>query len=163
MTDSPGRLRGLPSEAKTAISFFYLYCIVGPVVNFAFHVMRVGTGLPSAREYYQGTPDWPAKSALEVLETTHFHLWIQGVVFFLAAFVFSMGRLPSPRWRFRLVVIGFASSILHVVSPLFARIGGMVPVACVFAGAAGTTLSLWTYALFVLVDMWRDPARAQRS
>lgn len=156
-------LRTLPREARLVISIFFVLCALGPFVNASYHALKVGIGIESAADYYQGDGDVPQKSLLEVVETAHFHIWIQTVVFFLAAFIFSLSGRPSSHWKTFLIVMGFGSSFLHIVSPLVARMAPRVTVSLVLAGAVGTTLSLWMYAYFVLGDLWGSgPRRSDR-
>ncbi|MBI2891364.1 MAG: hypothetical protein HYY13_11345 [Nitrospirae bacterium] len=152
-------LRKLPVETRLTISLFLAFCLAGPFVNALYHILKVGVGLDSGTVHYQGNGDLPPKSFLEMVETTHFHTWIQAVVMFLASLLFSLTGQLGPRRRGGLVVAGYGFVLLHLISPFLARLAVPGGTLLVLASAVGITFCLWLYAGFVLREIWSAPGR----
>ena len=146
------RLSQAPREVRLVYTGFLTFALVGLMTIGLFQTMQIGVRLSQVASYYSGGETGSAmtfpKTFGQLLEVTHFHSFIMGVVFLilghlllatdiapcwkggllLGAFAGSMGDLAGV-WLIRYVSMGFA--IVHVLSwlALWIGYGGMLVIA----------------------------------
>jgi hypothetical protein len=155
------RLGGAPREVRLVYTGFVGFTLVGLVTIGLFQGVQIGVRLSEVAAYYHGGETETAmtfpKTFIQLLEVTHFHAFIMGVVFLilghltlatgltnywqagllLSAFVGSLGDLAGG-WLIRYVSTGFATLQLLSWLTLWVGYGGMVVAA------------MW--------EMWGNPA-----
>jgi hypothetical protein len=155
------RLGGAPREVRLVYTGFLGFISVGLVTIGLFQAVQIGIRLSEVAAYYHGGETETAmsfpKTFVQLLEVTHFHAFIMGVVFLilrhltlamglssywkgallLSAFAGSLGDLAGG-WLIRYAWTGFA--VLQLLSWLafWAGYGGMV------------VATIW--------EMWGNPA-----
>ena len=158
-------LRRAGTSIKVLITSFLLTVSVAVVVGVINYRLRTGLGVDGAVTWYRGNeatagPTDPVlyeKTALELLDATHAHLFGQAFLLFLLAHLFALTPVrPSVKmWAY---IAAFASVaidtsvpwLIRFVSPAFAP---LQPI--------GLALLIGTFLLFVLAplrEMWLRPA-----
>ena len=154
-------LRRAGTSIKVLITAFLLTVSVAVAVGVVNYRLRTGLGVQGAVDWYRGNeatagPAEPLlyeKTALELLDATHAHLFGQAFLLFLLAHVFALTPVRSSvkPWAY---VAAFASVaidtsvpwLIRFVSPAFAP---LQPI--------GLGLMIGTFLLFLLVplrEMW---------
>jgi hypothetical protein len=143
------RLRAAPREIRLVYTGFLGFVLVGLVTIGLFQAVQIGVRLSAVAAYYHGGETETAitfpKTFIQLLEVTHFHAFVMGVVFLilghltlatglsscwkggllLSAFAGSLGDLAGG-WLIRYVWTGFAALQLLSWLALWAGYGGMV-------------------------------------
>lgn len=150
-------LRRAPTHAKVLITAFLstvsLAIAVG-VVNY-----RVRTGLSSggaALWYRGGAAGLEEKSALELLDATHPHLFGQAFLFFVLCHLFALTPVRADR-KVVLFSLSFLSVVLDAATPWLIR---YVSPAFGWLQVAGTVLMVGCFLVLVVVplrEMWLRP------
>jgi hypothetical protein len=100
-----------------------------------------------------------AKSARQVIETFHFHMFSVPVCLLIVGHLFMMCRWST---RSKVMVLALASlaTLAHLFGPVLVRFASGA-FAALFVASALAMTALWTLMLLVpLVEMWRpSPAR----
>src|SRR5919204_4145345 len=146
----PGfRLSQAPWETRFVYTAFLGFTLIGLITIGMFQGVQIGVRLSEVAAYYRGgetrtTMTFP-RTFVQLLEVTHFHAFIMGVVFLvlghlllatglssrwkggflLSAGVGSMGDLAGG-WLIRYVSAGFALLQLLAWMALWAGYGGML-------------------------------------
>lgn len=116
------KLRDLNSGMKLITASFLALVLAGYVTGFLMGVLKSGLGIEALATYYRGDEAqmiYP-KSALELLEVTHFHLLSMPVVFMIVAHLMMMTCIKL-KWRIFMIVLGFVGMILDLTSPWLIR------------------------------------------
>ena len=131
---APGYLlRHARVEVRLIYSGFLLLALVGMLTMAAFQLRQVGPTPARIASYYRGGDRggemaFP-KTFRELVEVTHFHSFIMGVVYLVLAHLFIATGV-HPRWKLRLVVVAFIGLAGDLIAPWLIRYGasGFAPV-----------------------------------
>jgi hypothetical protein len=147
-------LRSLQPSTRIALTWFLLFSLVSYGVMIGLAAMRSGFTTSSVASYYAGGGDRYPKTAGELLELTHFHLFSMPLLLFVQGHLFLMTRWPMglKRW---IVAAAFVGVALDLAAPWL--------VLCVSRELAFTKLaarallgpSLLLLTIAPLVEMWR--------
>lgn len=150
-------LKKIPTEQKVVITFFCLYCILGPFVNFAYYMSKVGIGIEPALKNYKGSPEeqLPPQSVAFFFETMHFHLWSQAVVLLILTFLFTFVSFLNTRIKIIIILTVFFSSIGHILLPSFTRFFSDMFVYFLFIFVIILSLSLLLVPSAIIYDIWK--------
>jgi hypothetical protein len=103
------RLSQLQNDAKLVYTGFLVFMGLGFSTLALFQLVRIGPTLHRIAVHYRGGELEQAmafpKSFAELLELTHFHTFIEGVVFLILAHLVIATDIPR---RFKMVLIGLA-------------------------------------------------------
>jgi len=157
-------LRDARLEIRLVYTGFLLLVLVGMVTMAAFQVHHIGPTPSSVAAYYRGGEvggqlTFP-KTFRELVEVTHFHSFIMGVVYLVLAHLFVATPL-RPAVKQALIVLTFAGLLGDLLAPWVIRY-----VAAAFAYLQlGAWLAQWIgFGAFVVVpigEMWFSNGRAE--
>ena len=150
-------LRKLDVEQKAAISFFCLYCIFGPFINFAYHSYKIGIGFDKMLKHYYGSAEelLPPQSLTSLLEIMHFHTWGQASVLLILTLVFSFVSLFSSRVKVVIIITAFLSSMGHIFNPLLTRYVSNIFIYPLFLSTLLLSVLIIFVSSVVLIDIWK--------
>jgi hypothetical protein len=127
--------------------------VPGFVSNLLLSHAKTGWSYSGLIEYYRGLESGYPKTYLELLETTHFHIFSMPVVFLILAHVFLMCSW-SYRWKIGVVILSFLGIIIEVSGPwLITYVSPDFSVLMVFSGIV-LAISLLIYILVPIYEMW---------
>lgn len=156
-TDAHYRLFAARREIKLIYSGFLFFASVGMLTIGLYQFKRIGATYDLVVAYYRGGDlgqemAFP-KTFTQLLETTHFHAFLMGIVFLVLAHIFIATSLSSRvKWSF--LSLAFFSSLgdiagiwlIRYLSPVFA----VLQLAC--------WLAMWLgYGMLILAplyEMW---------
>lgn len=161
------RLSTLPSGMKVIYTLFLIFITAGYATNFFLQYAKTGFTYRGVVEYYCGTLDAgeagtgegeglrlrEPMSAVEILLTTHMHLFIMPVIFLILVHMFFMTSLGHG-WKMAGMVLPFLGLAMDLACPWLIRF-----VAPEFAAAKLGAVALMAFAFVCLVliplyDMW---------
>jgi len=111
-------------EIRSIYTAFLLFAFVGHLSFVSIVVYRIGFSYDQVVEHYLGGEDeeemiFP-KDFPELLEVTHFHAYIEGIVLLVLTHIFV--AIPiSPAWKRGIIGLAFGSTFLDLLSPWFIR------------------------------------------
>ncbi len=163
---TPGfRLRRAPRESRLVYTGFLGFALVGLLTIGIFQAVQIGVQLSAVATYYRGGETESAmtfpKTFVQLLEVTHFHAFIMGVVFLILGHLLLATGL-SGRWKLGLLISAFAGSMGDLAGSWLIRY--------VASGFALLQLSAWL-VLWVgyggmiaaaLREMWGNPPSIAR-
>jgi hypothetical protein len=127
------RLTQLSREVKWVYTGFLIFVGLGFCTNGLFQVTRIGVTLDRIALYYRGgeleqSMTFP-KTFAQLLELTHFHMFIMDVIFLILAHL-VLATAISPRLKTGLIILACAGSLgdiasywlIRYVSPAFAAL-----------------------------------------
>lgn len=114
---------------KLAFSFFILFILLGLVSSVALYHQQFAFSTDTVADYYQGNKGeknvdqfYVKKSYRELLEVTHFHVFIMPVVYLALVHLYFLS--PQPDLEKNLVtVFTFGGLLLEVTAPWLVRYG----------------------------------------
>jgi ABC-type enterobactin transport system permease subunit len=109
-------LQSLQWSTRFVYTLFLAFSLAGYVVMIALATQRSGFSASSISTYYAGDGVQYAKTAGELLEVTHFHLFSMPLLLFVQGHLFLMTRWPR-RLKIALVVAAFAGAALDLAAP----------------------------------------------
>lgn len=149
------------SQARRAIKVIYsgflVFVGLGLCTNGLFQFVHIGPTVHRVATYYRGGNLGPAmvfpKTFVQLLELTHFHTFIMGVIFVILAHLLVATRLAS-RMKAALICLAFAGSLgdvasywlIRYLSPLFALLQLLSWVGMWLGYGGMIVMALW--------DMW---------
>jgi len=156
-----GGLKSLQWSTRFVYSLFLVFSLASYVVMIALAGQRSGFSTASVADYYAGGGDRYAKTAGELLEVTHFHLFSMPMLLFVQGHLFMMTRWPR-RLKIALVVAAFAGAALDLAAPwmvlyLSRDWAVLKMLARMLLGPA-----LAAFAIVPLHEMWRRDANEPR-
>jgi hypothetical protein len=117
-------LRHAKLEVRLVYTGFLLLALVGMVTMGAFQVYHIGPSPSRAAAYYRGGESGGqmtfAKTFRELVEVTHFHSFIMGMVYLVLAHLFLATGVSAGVKR-GVIVIGFVGLFGDLVSPWLIR------------------------------------------
>ncbi|HEY7535975.1 MAG TPA: hypothetical protein VH878_08510 [Thermodesulfobacteriota bacterium] len=146
-------LSSIPQGIKIITTVFLLFIVPGLVTNILIAHAKTGWGYDGVVEYYRGVESGYAKSYLELLETTHFHIFSMSVVFLILAHVFLMCSW-SYRIKITVIIISFLAMLGEICSPwLITYVSPKFTVLMILSGIS-IALSLLIYITIPMYEMW---------
>jgi len=145
-------------EIRFIYSAFLAFALVGHLSFVAIAAYHVGPGYEQVVEHYLGGDDeeemiFP-KDFPELLEVTHFHAYIEGIVLLVLTHIFV--AIPiSPGWKRGIIGLAFGSTFLDLLSPWFIRY--LTPSAAFGQIAAwlGMGISYFPLTLMPVYYLWK--------
>src|SRR5919109_1713914 len=148
------RLGGAPREVRLVYTGFLGFILVGLVTVGLFQAVQIGVRLSEVAAYYHGGETEAAmtfpKTFIQLLEVTHFHAFIMGVVFLILGHLLLATGL-SNRWQKGLLLSALAGSMGDLAGTWLIRY--------VSAGFALLQLLAWLlfwigYGGMLIASMW---------
>lgn len=100
------------------------------------------------------------KSPRQVMEGTHFHIFVVPILFLIIAHLFVMGSQKRP-FKIGVVILAFASTLIHLFAPILIRFVSPVFAHLVFPSALLMAVT-WIYLTASPVyEMWRPVPSAK--
>lgn len=152
-------LRSLQPSTRFVYTFFLAFSLASYVVMIALAAPRSGFSPASVSAYYAGGDGRYAKTAGELLEVTHFHLFSMPLLLFVQGHLFLMTRWPRGL-KLAIVIAAFAGCALDMGAPwLVVYVSPDLAVTKLLARAL-LGPALIAFALVPLYEMWwaRDAA-----
>lgn len=110
-------------EIRWIYSLFLVFALVGHLSFIAISVYRIGPGFADIVAHYRGSEEGEMafpKEFITLLEVTHFHAYIEGIVLLVLAHLFVAAPL-SQRMKLGVVGVSFGSTFLDLTSPWTVR------------------------------------------
>lgn len=148
------RLRYARVEVRIVYSGFLLLILVGMATLAALQLYHIGLSPDRIAAFYRGGELGGqmafAKTVRELVETTHFHAFIFGVVYLVLAHLF-IATSVSPSLKTALVLLGLVALLIDLLAPWLIRF--------VAGGFAYLLMLAWlaewvSFAAFIGVPMW---------
>jgi hypothetical protein len=160
-------LQGANAHLKMLYTFFLVFVLIGLATNVAYGVSRIGLTPGAVADYYagpQGDGDDDdsmlfGKEFGELLNTTHFHAYIQGVVLLILTHLY-VGAPGSYVVKTGVILAGFVSCLGDILTPWLVRYasGGFAPLMLLWW--TGIFVSFLTMILVSLWAMWGPRSRS---
>jgi hypothetical protein len=148
------RLRHARLEVRVVYSGFLLLTLVGMATMAAFQMYHIGLSPARIATFYRGGElDGQmvfAKTLRELVEMTHFHAFIFGVIYLVLAHLF-IATSVTPTVKMGLVILGFVGFFSDLLAPWLIRFvaAGFAPLALI------AWLSEWiSFGAYVGVPLW---------
>jgi len=157
-------LRDARMEIRLIYTGFLLLALVGMVTMAVFQLYHVGPTPTRVATYYRGGERGAEmafpKTFRELVEVTHFHSFIMGIVYLVLAHLF-VATAVQPALKRWLIVVAFAGLAGDLLSPWLVRY-----VAAAFASVQiASWLAEWVgFGAFIAVpiaEMWFSHGRAE--
>lgn len=148
------RLRHARLEVRLVYSGFLLLTLVGMATMAAFQFYHIGVSPGRIAAFYRGGELGGqmafAKTLRELVEMTHFHAFIFGVIYLVLAHLF-IATSVAPKVKVTLIVLGFAGLFADLLAPWLIRF-----VAAEFAPLALCAwLAEWiSFSAYIGVPLW---------
>ncbi len=109
-------------QLKWVYTFFLVFVLIGLLTNVAYGLFRIGLGYSAVAGYYRGAEQGMqfGKEFGELLNTSHFHAYIQGVMFLILTHLYA-GTQASDGVKAAVVTVAFVSSVGDIVTPWLVR------------------------------------------
>ncbi len=152
------RIGNAPVEIKWIYTFFLIFLIVGfaTIVGYAF--LQIGFAPQTVAEHYRGSVEGGegmafAKSFSALLETTHFHAFIMGIIYLTLAHLFVATETPR-KLKLGLIASGFAFTFLDLLLPWVIRYGSAALAPALLVSWVGQWVAYMGMILISLYDLW---------
>lgn len=148
------QLRNARFEVRLVYSGFLLLAMVGMATMAGFQLHHIGLSPERIAAYYRGGDMGGqmafAKTVRELVEVTHFHSFIFGIVYLVLAHLFIATSINA-NLKLWMIVVGFLALFFDLLAPWLIRFGA--------AGFAWLTLFAWagewvSFAAFIGVPLW---------
>ncbi len=110
-------------EIRLIYSLFIVFALVGHLSFILISVKRIGPTVSDIVRHYRGDPgsemSFP-KEFMELLEVTHFHAYIEGILLLVLAHLFAAVPL-SKRVKMMVIATAFFSTFLDLSAPWLIR------------------------------------------
>lgn len=158
------QLRDARLEVRLVYTGFLVLTLIGMLTMAAFQLYHIGPTASRVAAYYRGGESGAemsfAKTFRQLVEVTHFHSFIMGVVYLVLAHLFIATPL-TPTVKRCFIVLAFAGLAGDLIAPWLIRYAT--------AGFAYLQLSAWAaewigFAAFIgvpIVEMWFGNGRAE--
>jgi hypothetical protein len=142
-------------NTKLIITYFLVFMLAASAFSIYMSYERTRLGSDGAAHYYRGDEERMmfAKERTELIETTHFHLFITPIVVLTVGHLFLMSAW-SRRWKRFVITSMFLYALLDVAKPWLIRYvaAGFGVLAPVNSSLLGITMLLCI--LVPLYEMW---------
>jgi len=147
-------------EIRVIYSLFLVFALIGHLTFVLIAVQRVGPGFTHIVQHYRGGEGSESmafpKEYIELLEVTHFHAYIEGIVLLVLAHLFvAIPLSQSLKWG--IIGLAFGSTFLDLLSPWMIRY--LTPYAAFGQIGAwiGMILSYLPLTLSPIYALWKRP------
>jgi len=160
-TRKEGWLHQTSHEIRVIYTLFILFALAGHLSFILISVYRVGPTVSKIVRHYRGDSEMSfPKEFMELLEVTHFHAYIEGIILLVLAHLFAAVPL-SKRIKILVIITAFFTTFLNLCAPWLIRY--LTPYAAylqmlAWAGMAGNYLPLTVLPLYYL---WKVPSRGR--
>jgi len=147
-------------EARWVYTLFLLFVFVGHLSAVLIGVVRIGPDARAVVRHYRGdATDEMAfpKEFPELLEVTHFHAYIEGIVLLVLAHLFVAVPL-SPSAKMTMVSVAFMSTFADLVAPWCIRYLSPTFAYLQIAAWIGMAISYLPLTFAPLYYLWRTPS-----
>jgi hypothetical protein len=156
------RIGNAPAEIKWIYTFFLIFLVIGFATVGGYEFGQIGFGAQAIAEHYRGSSENGdgmafAKSFSSLLETTHFHAFIMGIIYLTLAHLFVATESPKPL-KLTLVGTGFFFTILDLLLPWVIRYGSAGFAPLLLASWMGEWVAYMGMILISLYDLWLRPS-----
>lgn len=162
------RIGRAPMETKWVYTFFLVFMLVGLFTVGGYQFRQIGFQKASVAQHYRGSEESSetglalAKPFAAMLETTHFHAFIMGIIYLTLAHLF-LATDRSRRFKMIVVVSGFLATLMDLLLPWAVRYGS--------ENFAGLLLGAWilewfaymTMIMVSLYDLWWNKSAAMEA
>jgi len=145
-------------EIRWIYTLFIAFALIGHLSFILIAASRVGPGYDDIVQHYRGGDSeeemaFP-KEFIELLEVTHFHAYIEGIVLLVLAHLYV--AVPHSR-QVKLVIIGvsFGSTLLDLISPWLIRYLTAYAAYGQIGAWIGMSISYLPLTLAPLYYMWK--------
>jgi hypothetical protein len=153
------RISHAPSEVKWVYTFFLIFMLIGFATIGGYEFRQVGFHLQSVAEHYRGSSGegmaFP-RPFQAMLETTHFHAFIMGIIYLTLAHLF-IATETSRRLKKTLIAAGFLSTLLDLLLPWAVRYLSSCFAPVLIAAWIGEWVSYMAMIAISLYDLWLRP------
>ncbi len=151
-------LESASSEIRVIYTAFLVFALVGHLSFVLIAVERVGPGYSEIVKHYRGGEGseemaFP-KEFIELLEVTHFHAYIEGIVLLVLAHLYVAVPI-SQKIKWGVIGLSFGSTFLDLLSPWIIRY--VTPYAAFgqIGAWTGMTVSYLPLTLTPIYSLWR--------
>ena len=142
-------------HTRLIMTYFLLFMLAAAALSIYMSLERTGISKAGAVAYYQGDEEQMlfAKEKAELIETSHFHLFMMPIVFLTTGHLFLLSAW-SGRWKTLVVSASFAYMALDIAKPwliryLSAEWGVLAPINSALLG-----LTMLLFIFVPLYEMW---------
>lgn len=148
---------------KVAMTFFVVFVLLGLSSSVALYHQQFDFSSERAEDYYRGNKGetnveqfYAATSYRRLLEVTHFHLYITGLVYLAFTHLYFLSTRSSTE-KVLVTLLVFTGLLVEVVVPWLVRyLNGEFAVFFWFSGLSITGTTLWM-SLICLGELWLYP------
>lgn len=152
-------------EIRLIYTLFIAFALAGHLSFVLISISRVGPTYDKIVQHYRGGESAEAgekgemsfpKEFPELLEVTHFHAYIEGIVLLVLAHLFA--GVPLPRgWKLGTIGLSFGSTFLDLASPWLIRYLSPQAASLQIAAWMGMGVSYLPLTLLPVYFLWKRP------
>lgn len=151
------QLRAARFEVRLVYTGFLVLVAIGMLTMAAFQLYHVGPTPAEVATHYRGGERAGAmsfpKTARELVEITHFHAFIMGVVYLVLAHLF-LATPVRPALKQTLIVLGFGGLVGDIVAPWLIRYVSAVFAYLQVTAWAAQWIGFGAFVGVPLFEMW---------
>ncbi|MEK7702576.1 MAG: hypothetical protein AAB317_01260 [Nitrospirota bacterium] len=148
-------------EIRVIYTLFIVFALIGHLSFILISVYRIGVNPAEIANHYRGGADelsFP-KEFIELLEVTHFHAYIEGIVLLVLTHLFSAVPLKR-KTKLIAIVTAFSATFLDLSSPWLIRYVSEGFASLQILSWMGMAVSYFPLTLLPLYYLWK---RAEAS
>lgn len=150
-------LRDARLEVRLVYSAFLFFVAIGMITVAAFQLHHIGATPSAVASHYRGGERdgemiFP-KTSRELVETTHFHSFIMGVVYLVLAHLF-IATSVSPRTQQLMIVLAFAGLAGDIIVPWLIRYASGVFSYLLLGSWAAEWIGFGAFVAIPMREMW---------
>lgn len=152
-------------QLKVIYTSFLVFILIGLATNLGYGFFRIGLTMESVAGYYRGTDEAMefGKEFGELLNTSHFHAYIQGIIFLILTHLYAASH-GGHRMKAVIIGVAFVSCIGDILTPWFVRYAWEGFGLFMLVWWIGIFVSFMTMIVASLLTMWRPkPHRGAHS
>lgn len=158
------RLGRASFEVRLVYTAFLVFVLIGFATTVAFQLFHIGPWPAEIAAHYRGGETARgmsfAKTFRELVEITHFHAFIMGVVYLVLAHLFIATDVTR-RWARAVLWLAFFGFAGDLLCPWLIRYGAAAFAWLQIACWAAQWVSIGAFVLFPVREMWLHGARAR--
>lgn len=150
-------LREARLEVRLVYTAFLLLALIGMATNAAFQLRHIGPTPQRVAAYYRGgnlgrQMSFP-KTSRQLLEATHAHAFVMGLVYLVLAHLF-VATAASPVLKRRLIALAFGGLVGDLASPWLIRYGSSAFAPLLLVSWLAEWVGFGAFLALPLKDMW---------
>lgn len=151
-------LQRTANSTKVLITLFLALSALATAVGLIMYQVRTGLTVAGGMEYYAGGES--TRTALELLDSTHPHLFTMAFLVFILGHIFALTRVVN-KVKTRMALIAFGAVLLDAAAPWIITFAWPPFSAVQVVNSALLASVLLTYLSVPLYEMWfASPAPA---